>query len=121
MNNNDIKIGERMKHFRGLASMTQEELSLETGISQKYISEIERGRKNPTVKTIAKIAVALGISVHQFYDDNYKEYGKIDVNVDDHIEEFSGIIRRVPSDKRARFLETVSQFADLTINTPDNK
>lgn len=43
--------------------LTQKQLSEKTGISQSDISRIERGTANPSVKTLQRIAEALGRKV----------------------------------------------------------
>jgi transcriptional regulator with XRE-family HTH domain len=49
---------------RGLKlSLTQERLAELTGLDPTYISGIERGRRNPSLKNIVKIARALKTSV----------------------------------------------------------
>ncbi len=40
--------------------MTQEELAFEAGLARVYISWIETGRKQPTFRTMIKLAYALG-------------------------------------------------------------
>jgi transcriptional regulator with XRE-family HTH domain len=39
--------------------LTQEELGEATGLSYRYLQDIERGRKNVTIETIARLAQAL--------------------------------------------------------------
>lgn len=45
------------------SGLTQKQLSEKTGISQADISRIERGTANPSVKTLQRIAEALGRKV----------------------------------------------------------
>lgn len=40
--------------------MTQEQLAELSGFSQQYLSDLERGRRNPTVVTLFELAQALG-------------------------------------------------------------
>ncbi len=40
--------------------ITQEDLGFEADLDRTYVSGIERGRRNPTLKTIRRIAKALG-------------------------------------------------------------
>jgi transcriptional regulator with XRE-family HTH domain len=42
--------------------MTQEQLAEASGFSQQHLSDLERGRRNPTVLTLFELAEALGIS-----------------------------------------------------------
>jgi len=50
----------RWKAARRAASMTQEQLAELSGFSQQYLSDLERGRRNPTVVTLFELAQALG-------------------------------------------------------------
>lgn len=49
----------RIRKERGL---TQEQLSEISGLSQQYLSDLERGKRNPTIVTIYEIAMALEVS-----------------------------------------------------------
>ena len=40
--------------------MTQEQLSERSGFSQQYISDMERGERNPTIVSLYELAQALG-------------------------------------------------------------
>ena len=44
-----------LKRYRNEKGYTQEKLSLESDISADYISEIERGKKTPSLKRLIKI------------------------------------------------------------------
>ena len=54
-----IKIN--IKKYRQKAKLTQEQLSEIAGISVDYLSEIERGKKFPSLKRLILIANALKI------------------------------------------------------------
>lgn len=53
--------GIRIKYFRLLRGMTQEDLSEKISMSTRYVSDIENGRVNITLKTLNKIAESLSI------------------------------------------------------------
>ena len=55
--------------LRKSKGLTQQHLSVETGLSQNYISSIENGERNAPVRTAKKIAAALGFDWQRFYDD----------------------------------------------------
>lgn len=44
--------------------LTQEQISDLSRISQQYLSELEGGKCNPTVITLNKIAIALGVTIN---------------------------------------------------------
>jgi transcriptional regulator with XRE-family HTH domain len=43
--------------------VTQQQLSVATGLTEGYISNMERGQKVPSLTTILRLAVALGCKV----------------------------------------------------------
>ena len=54
-----------IKKYREQLKMTQEAVSELAGISVDYLSEIERGKKNPSLKRLFKIARALNIPAYK--------------------------------------------------------
>ena len=54
-------VGENVRRARETAGMTQEQLSERSGFSQQYISDLERGRRNPTIVSVYELANALGV------------------------------------------------------------
>lgn len=55
-------VGENVKQARNAAGLTQEQLAERSGYSQQYLSELENGKRNPTIVAIYEIAQALGVS-----------------------------------------------------------
>jgi transcriptional regulator with XRE-family HTH domain len=55
--------GHRLRELRQKYGVTQEQLSAATGLTEGYISNMERGLKVPSLTTILRIAVALGCKV----------------------------------------------------------
>ena len=69
MTNSTIKlIQNNIKKFRTMQNLTQEKLSEICGISCDYLSEIERGKKVPSLKRLILIAKGLNISPRDFFD-----------------------------------------------------
>ncbi len=62
-----VSIGKRIKVVREKKEITQEELEVKTGINAKYISAVERGQKNVTIKTLDKIAKGLEVELYQLF------------------------------------------------------
>lgn len=61
-------MGYKIKEVREEKRMSQEELSVKSGISRRIISELETGiRKSTTTKTLVAIANALGTTVDSIF------------------------------------------------------
>jgi transcriptional regulator with XRE-family HTH domain len=53
---------ERVQYIRQeLRHITQAELAKESGVSQSTIAQIEKGKKDPSISTLKKIAAALDV------------------------------------------------------------
>jgi len=70
------RIGENVRLYRHRAGLSQEQLALQSGTNVSYLGQIERGEKNPTVKTLEKIASALGISLNELIVTSDGEKGE---------------------------------------------
>jgi len=55
-------VGRNFARLRQEKGLTQEEVEARSGISQQYISSLERGKRNPTMITLYMLAQALGVS-----------------------------------------------------------
>jgi transcriptional regulator with XRE-family HTH domain len=55
-------VGTNVRHLRQKIGLTQEAFSVKSGLTQQYISDLERGRRNPTVVTLFELATALGVA-----------------------------------------------------------
>jgi transcriptional regulator with XRE-family HTH domain len=53
--------GRNVRHWRKERGMSQEELAEKARLHPTYVSGIETGNRNPTVKIVGRIAMALGV------------------------------------------------------------
>jgi transcriptional regulator with XRE-family HTH domain len=68
MNNFNEGVGKRIKQQRLALQLSREELAYTVHISNKFLYEIEIGRKGISVQTLAKLAKALGVSADWVLD-----------------------------------------------------
>lgn len=54
-------LGENVREARKRRHMSQEALALEADMKRSYLSELERGKRNPSVRALGRLAEALGI------------------------------------------------------------
>lgn len=55
-------VGRNFARLRQEKGLTQEEVRSLLGFSQQYLSDLERGKRNPTIVTLYELAQALGVS-----------------------------------------------------------
>lgn len=55
-------VGDNCARIRKERGWTQEELAERSGLSQQYLSGLERGKRNPTIVTIYELSLALEVS-----------------------------------------------------------
>ena len=55
-----LTFGHVLRRLRKEAGLSQEQLALEAGIERNFVSLIERGINQPTVRVMFKLAAALG-------------------------------------------------------------
>ena len=60
-------LGKRLKAARQKAGMSQRQLAAESGVSQGMISQIEAGHKEGGLRTLEKLAEALGVAFEDIY------------------------------------------------------
>ena len=65
MSNSAIKLGENIRRIRLEKNMTQGDLCRKLEVDRAYMSNIESGKKNPTLSTIDRIAKALNVSIEE--------------------------------------------------------
>lgn len=61
-------IGIRIRNYRNQLGISQDKLAELSGCHPTYIGQIERGEKNATIESIAKIALALNISLSRLFE-----------------------------------------------------
>ena len=61
------KFGQVIKALRKKRQFTQEDLSEKSDIGEQYISKIENGEANPTLKVIRVIAIALDAALPELF------------------------------------------------------
>lgn len=62
------KFGANVKRVRKDAGLSQEALADKADVARSYMSEVEVGRRNPTLKVVERIAYALDVSPARLLD-----------------------------------------------------
>ncbi|HCX87389.1 MAG TPA: Cro/Cl family transcriptional regulator [Gammaproteobacteria bacterium] len=106
----DERIGGEIRDLRKARDLTLAELGQLTELSQGYLSQIERGISNPSVKALYSISQALGVTVSWFFSpvsagDNGLQDIVVRANQRRHLKFNSGITDELLSPNLRRKIE----------------
>lgn len=63
----NVKFGKRIKELRLDENISQEELAFRCQLSKNYVSDVERGTRNITLKVVEKFAIGLKVPVQYLF------------------------------------------------------
>lgn len=62
------QLGHNVRALRLAAGQSQEELAFAAGMKRSYLSDLERGTRNPSVRALGRLADALGVAPSQLLE-----------------------------------------------------
>lgn len=73
----------KIKVFRAMHDMTQEELADRIRVTRRTINSIERGKYNPSIEVAYKIAKTFGVTIEEVFcfENNGEEEEKRDAGI----------------------------------------
>lgn len=66
-------LGRRIRSLRHARRLTQEQLGEKAKVDDKYLGAIERGRENPSLLVLERIATALGVELVDLFQFAHEE------------------------------------------------
>lgn len=60
-----LRLARNLRRLREQKGWSQEKFAFEANIHRTYVSDIERGARNPTIVVVEKLAVPLGVTVSE--------------------------------------------------------
>ena len=63
-----ILLGNAIKITRSALGISQEELAARAGLHRTYVSDVERGTRNPSLESVEKLAKALELSLPMLFE-----------------------------------------------------
>jgi len=63
-----IQLGRNVARLRKEAGLSQEAFADHAGLARSYVSDIERGARNPTIEIVGRLAKALKVKPGQLLD-----------------------------------------------------
>lgn len=64
-----VQFGAKVRRYRELRNLSQEELAKLAGVHRTYIGMVERAEKNITLLNIERISKALGLDISTLFKD----------------------------------------------------
>jgi len=64
-----IQFGKTVRRLRDAAGLSQEELAFRAGMKRSYLSDLERGTRNPTIRALGRLAEALEVPPSRLLED----------------------------------------------------
>ena len=68
-----IRFGKNVRFYRLRLDISQEELAHEADSNRTYISDLERGTRNPSLEVVERIARALNVSMGDLLDIDHPQ------------------------------------------------
>jgi transcriptional regulator with XRE-family HTH domain len=65
--NGHVDVGERLRAIRLLRRLTLREVAEAAGVSESFVSQLERGRSSASVATLQRLAAAVGIEISDLF------------------------------------------------------
>src|SRR5436190_21787366 len=62
-----VELGERLRAIRLLRRQTLKDVAEAAGVSESFVSQVERGRSSASVATLQRLAAALGIEISDLF------------------------------------------------------
>jgi len=72
----DLTVGQKLKHRRSELNLSLRALGTQTDLSAAFLSQIECGKSNPSLKSLQKIANSLGVTLNYFLGEKTEPTNK---------------------------------------------
>ena len=102
-------LGERLRIFRERRGLTLQEVASRSGLSRSYISEIENGKKQPSLKTLEALAGALNVALEALMPEG-------DLEVDAEADNPLGDRLRLARERKGMSLAEAAEAAGISVS-----
>src|SRR5437016_14487100 len=66
----EVDVGERLRELRRFRRCTLRTISTRSGLSESFLSQVERGRSSASIESLRRVAEALGVSMADLVEPN---------------------------------------------------
>ena len=64
----EVDVGERLRELRRFRRCTLRTISARSGLSESFLSQVERGRSSASIESLRRVAEALGVSMADLFE-----------------------------------------------------
>ena len=104
------EVGARIRELRNHKDMSLEELAERSGVSKTPLSKLERGKSNVTLKTLARVANALEVSVAAIMD--IEDPSLLDGTDELRLSELSRYLKKLTSKQQVDIIHIVKTLPE---------
>lgn len=105
-----MSVGNTIKQIRKQKKLTQQELADELKISRSYLSDIENGNKNPSIKTIQTLADKLNVTV-SYLTSGHKMFK--DLTDEEKKQQFLSISKNIAKQNTDKEINVKNNYLEL--------
>jgi transcriptional regulator with XRE-family HTH domain len=73
----EIDVGERLREIRRMRRCTLRTVAERSGLSESFLSQVERGRSNASIASLRRIADALAVSVSDLFEPDARPQPRV--------------------------------------------
>jgi transcriptional regulator with XRE-family HTH domain len=73
----EIDVGERLREIRRVRRCTLRTVAERSGLSESFLSQVERGRSNASIASLRRIADALAVSVSDLFEPDSRPQPRV--------------------------------------------
>src|SRR5262245_3616983 len=73
----EVDVGERLRELRRFRRLTLRTIASRSGLSESFLSQVERGRSSASIASLRRIADALGVSIADLFDHDGAPRSKV--------------------------------------------
>lgn len=105
------RVGEKIRYYRKERGLSQEELAYRASLHNTYIGQLERGEKNATIESLAKVCAALDITLSDLFNNEISHPTVLSYELEEMVRILKG---RPKKDQRAvlMFIDSLIAWKD---------
>lgn len=98
----------RIRYYRHLKGISQEDLALRANLNPAYFGQVERGLKCPTIDTLYKISRALGIPLSELL-----RFDTTQNHLEEYVARLKDLLSNIPAEKIDQVINIIEGIAKL--------